>query len=57
MIERFTKVYPEDWCLGVWTVLMVCVIWTKGLKAHEMQPEPSGGGGLVHLGERYVCLL
>lgn len=26
-----------------WSVLMVCVIWTESLKAHEMQPGPLGG--------------
>lgn len=25
-----------------WSVLMVCVIWTESLKAHEMQPGPLG---------------
>lgn len=35
------------------SVLMVCVIWTVSLKAHEMQPGPLGGGGGLHA---YVCI-
>lgn len=51
MIERLTKVYPEDWCGGCvdYSVLMVCVIWTEGLEAHEMQPEPSGKWGEIRM--------
>lgn len=33
-----------------YSVLMVCVIWTESLEAHEMQPGPLGGGGYITRG-------